>query len=280
MSRIRAKGWFLTWPRLECSKDFVRDYFKKESIVEYVIASEKHADGVGHIHAFMKYKTKIEWKSDKWDIKYDGDVYHGNYQVAKSWKAVEAYCKKDGDFLASFEVDVARAKKRKLNEEIIEKDVVSLVDQGVIGIMDIKKCMEAKNIYTLTKQKADSSDRVQENLWLCAQSGEGKSYWAFQKYPDAYRKAQNKWWDGYTGQETVIMDDLDKLASGLSHYMKIWCDNYPCSGEIKGGTVPLLHKRVVVTSQYKPEEIWDDPKVVEAISRRFKIINFVRHYQN
>jgi hypothetical protein len=28
-------------------------------------------------------------------------------------------------------------------------------------------------------------------------------------FGDHYMKAQNKWWDGYKGEATIVMDDLD-----------------------------------------------------------------------
>lgn len=78
-------------------------------ITEYVIAQEKHEDGSPHVHAFIKYNKKVEWKETKWDI----GGYHGNYQVAKSWKAVERYCKKDGDYIANIDVVAAKSHKAK-----------------------------------------------------------------------------------------------------------------------------------------------------------------------
>lgn len=76
------------------------------------MARELHEDGTPHVHVFAKYSKKVEWKSDKWDI----GTYHGNYQVAKSWKAVERYCKKDGDYLTNIDVSSARDKKGKMLE--------------------------------------------------------------------------------------------------------------------------------------------------------------------
>lgn len=89
-----------------------------------------------------------------------------------------------------------------------------------------------------------------------------------------YLKPQSKWWDGYEGQETVILDDLD--FGGLCHYLKIWSDKWACPGEVKGGTVPLLYKKFIVTSNYTPEQLFTEKEEdAPAVRRRFKFINML-----
>ncbi len=76
-------------------------------------------------------------------------------------------------------------------------------------------------------------------MWLWGASGTGKSHDARHKYATGttYLKPQSKWFDGYNGEETIILDDLDEAY--LGHYLKIWMDHYSCTGEVKGGTLPL-----------------------------------------
>lgn len=88
-------------------------------------------------------------------------------------------------------------------------------------------------------------------LWYYGKPGTGKSMKAYEENKGAFRKAQNKWWDGYQGEEAVILDDLDTNA--LGHYLKIWGDRYPCTGEVKGGQVTLVHRKIIITSNYTPE---------------------------
>jgi hypothetical protein len=58
----------------------------------------------------------------------------------------------------------------------------------------------------------------------------------------------------------------------LGHYLKIWGDKWPCTGEVKGSTVPLMHTAIIITSNYTPEELWpDDDELLKAIRRRFKV---------
>ena len=110
-----------------------------------------------------------------------------------------------------------------------------------------------------------------KGTWIYGPPGTGKSHKARADYPDAYLKAQNKWWDGYTGQSAVILDDLDHDA--LGHHLKIWLDKYACTGEIKGSTVPLQHTAMIITSNYSIEDLFKDPVMAAAIRRRCKVIH-------
>ena len=48
-------------------------------------------------------------------------------------------------------------------------------------------------------------------LW--GPSGTGKSRFVAACWPDAFWKApESKWWDGYSGQETVVLDDFKDYA--------------------------------------------------------------------
>lgn len=47
-------------------------------------------------------------------------------------------------------------------------------------------------------------------------------------------------------------------TSVLGHYLKIWADHYSCSGEVKGGTIPLFHKKLIITSNYSIGELFKE----------------------
>jgi hypothetical protein len=83
------------------------------------------------LHAFIKYTRKVDFKVDKWDL----GTFHGNYQVAKCWRAVEQYCKKGGDFISSIDILSASMKKAKNNRELLEMTPKEAVETGKITLL-------------------------------------------------------------------------------------------------------------------------------------------------
>jgi len=70
----------------------------------------------------------------------------------------------------------------------------------------------------------------------------------------------------------VIIDDFDKFQVKQGGDMKRWLDRYAFQAQFKGGYLFIRPRKIIVTSQYRPSEIWDDEKTVDAITRRVFIL--------
>jgi len=147
------------------------------------------------------------------------------------------------------------------------------VKDGLIHIKEYAKLKASVDLFKVnTMEMADSPDV--RGLWYYGEPGTGKSRKAREDNPEAYLKSQNKWWDGYTGQKVVILDDFDKGGVCLGHHLKIWSDRYKCTGEVKGSTVPLQFDKFIITSNYSIDGLFEDPEMRAALKRRFKVTHF------
>lgn len=267
----------MTYPRCPVlphdALEQLRKVFPHVAIKDWIVAPEVHADGTPHLHAFIRYEDRVTWSSTRWDLRQGDLVYHGNYQVAKSWKAVMDYCKKDGNHISNISIEDAKSKKAARNQQLLNEDPQQLIQEGTIGVLQLPALLKSKAAYTTLAPSLQTLDV--RGIWIVGPTGAGKSHYVRTKHPttDLYIKSQNKWWDGYCAQSYVLLDDFDHSGQCLGHLLKIWADKWSCTGEIKGGHVNLHHITFYVTSQYEIDVIWpgdDNKELRDAINRRFR----------
>jgi len=284
--RLRSKSFFLTYPRCLLTKEegmaLLKSKLDGKPIRGIVVAAELHEDGTPHLHAYICLQDTLETMNSRfWDL----GVYHGDYQKARDINAVVKYIKKDGNILEEGDVswaekvDAKKEHRRALGKELIEgtKSLPEAVQENPSLLFGLRHLKQDLDTYRQLAVKPLETPDVR-GIWIYGAPGVGKSYKVRKEEPDLFIKAQNKWWDGYTGQRAVLIDDFDKPGCCLSHYLKIWADRYQLSGEIKGGQVPLAYERFYITSNYHPRELFpetEDSQLAAAIERRFKIIHML-----
>lgn len=105
-------------------------------------------------------------------------------------------------------------------------------------------------------------------------SNSGKSHKAFEAAGENFyvKSPLTKWWDGYSGQENIILDEFRGVVD-ITHILK-WLDKYPCYVETKGGQVPLHSKRWWITSNLSPLDWYPnlDEDTKDALKRRLGIV--------
>jgi len=111
-------------------------------------------------------------------------------------------------------------------------------------------------------------------IWLLGPSGAGKSRGVRSQFPLVYPKPLNKWWDGYTDQKCVLLDDVDdNQSSWIGNFLKIWSDHYPFIAEKKGGSRLIRPDLIIVTSQYPIEHLFKCGLLQQALNRRFTVVH-------
>jgi len=105
-------------------------------------------------------------------------------------------------------------------------------------------------------------------------TGTGKTHRAWSEAeefgPVYWKSSTTKWWDGYHGQENVVLDEYDGQI-GMVHLLR-WLDKFPCLVEIKGGSTPLKAIRFWITSNLPVAQWYVDGKTTDpqraALARR------------
>lgn len=134
------------------------------------------------------------------------------------------------------------------------------------------RCYSALRRISADHMRPEPQERMVHVYW--GPTGTGKSRRAWNEAGlDAYPKDPlSKFWDGYSGQEHVIIDEFRGTVN-ISHVLR-WFDRYPVIVEIKGSSVPLKARVIWITSNLHPREWYPDldEKTLEALLRRLNII--------
>lgn len=277
----RVRGWVFTINNpTDEDEHWVFNLFNYSS---YVVAGRETAPTTGtkHLQGFVYFANQRTFKGVQQLLP------HGAHIEPKSerstFKQCSDYCKKDNDF---FEAGILpmdqQAKGEKGKADARER--WELAKKGDFESLPPEHYQRYRAIYAQFRLVVDRNEL--DNLWIQGRSGCGKSRLVRDTYGPGtelggelgfYSKPMSKWWDGYCEEETVLLDDFDpRHAEFLSYYLKIWSDHYAFNAEVKCGMTKIRPKRIIVTSQYSIEQCFQEPQTVEAINRRFKVIELTK----
>lgn len=220
-----------------------------ENCIYGIIGKEMGAEGTPHLQGALCFKNARTMGGIKRLIgdRVHLEVMHGTPEESKT------YCSKEGD---SWEYgkcpegqgtrgDLAWVRE-KLEEGKSEDEIVQKVEN-----MQQIHYLKALNAH----RRMRKLNEPPEVIWHHGPSGSGKTKAAYEYSKDNTwaNGDEPKWFDGYCGQETAILDDFEANQMTLKWFLRL-TDRYPLRVQVKGSTTPWTPKRIVITALEGPNE--------------------------
>jgi len=231
-----------------------------------------------HLQIFFITKTNIRWSAI---TKLFPRIHVEKMKGTKTEASV--YCKKK-DTAVIYEVGELGPERGVAGGEAIQERWADVRDLTRAGNLDQVAeqypqiwISHYRTLEYIMRRHQPNPDALNDvcGWWIHGPANGGKSH-AAKDIVDplqVYNKDTTKWWDGYTNEEHVVIDDFEpENAKPLKRYIKIWADKWAFPAENKNGSAKIRPKRLVVTSNFTIEECFHGCSDIDAIKRRFKVI--------
>jgi len=188
------------------------------------------------------------------------------------------YCKKDGNF-CEFGIKPKSGRRTDLEavaDLIIKQELTVdeiIVENPMLYHQYGRTFHKLEDLALRKKWRTEMT----EGIWYVGKTGTGKSHKAFEGFnPETHYCLPNDggWWDGYCGQDTVIINDF-RGHIPYNELLQI-VDKWPYNVRRRcREPAPFISKRVIITSSLSPEQVYNkrnDEDKIEQLLRRFTVI--------
>jgi hypothetical protein len=249
--------------------DRLKSLFDTDDVKYLIYGREEGEAGTPHLQGYIQLNNR---RTFNWIRSRLGGRAH--IELAKGTPAQNRdYCSKDGSFEEFGEISGGRGARTDLvafAEAIRSGDSDDkLLSDHPASFLKYQRGLHAARAATSPKRNWPSQVFV---YWGATGTGKTKTAWE-QSEQSAYIHVGQHWFDGYTGQESVIFDDFGGSEFKITYLLKL-LDRYPMKVPIKGGFVEWLPKKIYITSNYHPQDWYQNakPEHVLALLRRLTII--------
>lgn len=241
-----------------------------------IFQSETGESGTPHLQGYFQLskKNRMSWLKSTFSAR-------AHYECAKgTWEQNKDYCSKEEARMPGTEVFEHGRPPETGKRNDLAPVVESVLAKRSIGDIALDHPEEfikfSRGILTLAAAVAEPRTWKTEVFWFYGPTGTGKSLRAFEMAPNAYWKAGGtKWWDGYDGQEDVIIDDYRCDLCPFHELLRL-LDRYPMRVEFKGGSTHFRARRVFITTPSSPRDTWSG-RTEEALAQ---LLRRVEHIEN
>lgn len=242
----------------------------QEHVKYYIFGRERGELGTPHYQGYLQFRHPVSRR------RVSSLLSRARVEIAKGNATQNReYCSKDGDFEEYGDIPTSKIDKKKQWATIIElseKGEIETIKEDYPHVY----FLHSKKILDLRRRASGILDGDLENEWWVGPTGTGKSRRLWELYPGHYSKSLNKWWDGYEDEEVVAIEEMNpESGKWIGSFLKIWADRYPFSPEVKGSHIKRIRpKKIIVLSNYTPEQVFPSNEDLLPIRRRFKVVHF------
>lgn len=231
----------------------------------FVIGKEKGESGTPHLQCYIELNKQYRHKA-----LVTAFAGRAHFEKRKGTPEQAAdYCKKDGDYFEEGEMSHPGYR----SDIVAFRDAVKrkATDAELLELFPTD-CAKYPKFINFTRQayaQEDKSFLQPEVIVLWGPAGSGKTSQAYAADPNLYCVTDARWFDGYIGQETILIDDF---YGGIKYtWLLRLLDGYRFNLPIKGGFTWKSWKRVYITSN-NPPETWYFQGLTPALQRRITSI--------
>lgn len=232
-----------------------------------VVGKEVGDSGTPHLQGYAYFACQRSFASIKKKLP------RAHIEVARGSADENAdYCKKGGDVL--IEVGTRKQQGKRTDIDDVREDLRA--GKRMFDIVDTARSYQScKMAEKWLEYREPPRTEAPEVRWYWGEAGVGKTLaareWLEKDGDDAFVPVSFKWWQGYDGHRSVLLDDVRKDFCKYHEMLKL-LDRYPYRVEMKGGARQLRATKIAITAPEPPQDMWCTREDLWQLLRRISLV--------
>lgn len=248
MSARGSRAWCFTVNNY--TQEDIDNIMALEKIATYMVCGEEIAPTTGtpHLQGYIHFKDAKTFPSVRKKIR-----GHIEPAFAGAWRN-EEYTTKEGRTIHTF----GSPPHQGARSDIYEMRSMAKGGATLGQMIDRASSYQSlKTAETLAKYAPPRERDIPKVLWFWGPTGTGKTRTAVELGGKDYWISSRalKWWDGYIGQRTIIIDDFRDNYCPFTELLRM-TDRYPFRVETKGSSQWLNADTIIITAPHPPSEYY------------------------
>lgn len=210
--------------------------------------------GKKHLQTFISFENQIVWNTVK-------RLYPEGHNIKRCYKSALAnyrYCSKDNNIYLEHGIRPLGIGKRSDLDDARDYILQGMSEREYALAVTSWAAVNGYNrLKAMLEKPWNVPDRVDlQVVYLYGPTHCGKSHKARNDYGKVYVKKPGDWWCGYTGEETVLLDEFRPDHMQFSDLLKL-TDRVPFPINRKG--LPIRNcrpKRVLITTPFPAQDLY------------------------